>query len=170
MNRPILREMTSDDAAHVIALNEAVVAVTSPMDLQRFAELYELSSLHLVAEVNREVVGFVLAMTDACAYDNGNYQWFAQRLKNFLYVDRIVVAPACRGLGLGRLLYSHLDDQARQSGLVQVCAEMDLNPPNEGSLAFHKKSGFIRLGTRILDSGKQVSMQTRFLLCDCNKA
>ncbi|QDV54307.1 GNAT family N-acetyltransferase [Rosistilla oblonga] len=170
MNRPILREMTPDDAARVIALNEAAVDVTSPIDADRFAELYELSSVRLVAETNCEVVGFVLAMTDACGYDNGNYRWFAKRLKNFLYIDRIVVSATCRGLGLGRLIYSRIYELARQTGSVQVCAEMDLNPPNNASLDFHSKAGFIQLGTRSLESGKQVSMQTRFLPCEPEKS
>ncbi|NEQ43388.1 MAG: GNAT family N-acetyltransferase [Leptolyngbya sp. SIOISBB] len=151
--------MTAADAAAVIALNQAVVEVTSAMGKARFAELTGLSSLKLVAETNGEVVAFVLAMSEGQAYDNGNYQWFSARLKNFLYIDRVVVSAACQGFGIGRLLYSHLNTWARQVGILSLCGEIDIEPPNPASLRFHEKAGFVPIGKRSLASGKQVSMQ-----------
>ena len=41
-----------------------------------------------------------------------------------------------------------------------MTAEMDIDPPNEHSVYFHKKSGFVEIGQRTLDSGKRVSMQS----------
>jgi hypothetical protein len=39
-----------EDASAVVALNESVVKVTSPMDTARFGYLYDLSMVKLVAE------------------------------------------------------------------------------------------------------------------------
>ena len=158
---PVVRQMLHDQhVAAVVALNESVVKVTSPMDASRFNYLYELSTVKLVAEMDGDIVAFVMAMADGSAYDNANYHWFSERLEQFLYVDRIVVSGACRGLGVGRLLYSQLHAAARQAQLPTLCAEIDLVPANPTSLRFHKKAGFTQMGTRLLDSGKQVSMQT----------
>lgn len=156
---PVIREMTAADAAAVVALNQAVVEVTSAMDRARLAELSHLSRLKLVAESNGEVVAFVLAMSEGQAYANGNYQWFSARLKNFLYIDRVVVSAACQGLGIGRLLYAHLNAWVQQAGILSICGEIDIDPPNPASLRFHEKAGFVPIGKRSLASGKQVSMQ-----------
>lgn len=161
LNRPQIREMTQADSRTVISLNRAVVHVTSPMDSDRFTYLNELSSKKLVAELNGDVVAFVMAIADGKAYDNGNYRWFSERLRNFIYVDRVVVSDDCRGHGIGRRLYSLVYDAALKSGVSNVCAEMDLEPPNVGSLRFHEQAGFVQIGTRDLKTGKKVSMQVR---------
>ncbi|QEG21631.1 Acetyltransferase (GNAT) family protein [Mariniblastus fucicola] len=153
--------MTPEDASDVIALNEAVVHTTSPMDIDRFKVLYALSDLKLIAQVNGDVVAFVMGIASDSSYDNGNYDWFSERLKRFLYVDRVVVSDRCRGMGVGRLLYSQIHDWAVRSRLLTVCAEMNLNPPNHQSLRFHRNAGFVQIGTRMLENGKLVSMQIR---------
>ena len=48
-------------------------------------------------------------------------------------------------------------------GSLIMAAEIDLVPANPGSIAFHRKYGFVELGTRTLDSGKIVSMQVTAL-------
>lgn len=156
---PTIRDMTATDAEAVVALNQAVVKVTSAMDTARLTALGNISRLKLVTEIDGEVVAFVLAMAADQAYDNGNYQWFAARLKNFLYIDRVVVSKVWQGCGIGRLLYSHLDTWAQQAGVLSLCAEIDIDPPNPASLRFHDKAGFVPIGKRLLASGKQVSMQ-----------
>ncbi|MEM1279812.1 MAG: GNAT family N-acetyltransferase [Cyanobacteria bacterium P01_H01_bin.152] len=154
--------MTVDDAAAVVTLNQAVVRVTSPMDTVRFVELYHLSNLRWIADIKREVVAFIL-MSEGQAYPNDNYRWFSARLKNFLYIDRVVVSAACPGLGIGRLLYSNLNDWARRAGILSICGEIDSDPLNLASLRFHEKAGFIPMGNRLLANGKQVSMQLHML-------
>lgn len=159
MESPEIRKMSLADASATVSLNAAVVDVTSPMDVDRFAVLYELSALKLVAEVNSDVVAFVMAMTDGTAYENDNYRWFSARLRDFMYIDRVVVTDACRGLGIGRLLYSRICAASMQAGVRTLCAEINLEPPNRVSLRFHEKSGFVQIGTRVLGNGKRVSMQ-----------
>lgn len=170
MGNPIIREMTTEDAADVVALNKAVVHATSPMDNDRFDVLFGLSDLNLVAEINGDVAAFVMGVIHDRDYENGNYQWFSQRLKRFLYIDRVVVSESCRGTGVGRLLYSQIYEWSAQSELLMICAEMILEPPNHESLRFHKNAGFVQIGTRLLENGKRVSMQIRQTIDDPKNA
>jgi hypothetical protein len=156
-----LRSATLDDTAAIVALNAAVVAVTSPMDHTRFHALLAIGAQCTVVARDGAVIGFILSMHNAAAYDNGNFRWFADRLDRFVYIDRIVIGEAARGLGLGRMLYDHLAQAARHRHRHVLAAEMDLVPANPGSIAFHRKYGFVELGTRRLDSGKIVSMQVK---------
>lgn len=157
------RDATEEDAQAICALNDAVVAVTSPMDTDRFKYLLDLSNPCIAAEKAGEVIGFVLAMQIGAGYENDNFNWFAARLNNFVYIDRIVIGAAGQRQGLGVKLYDAVAEAARAQGCLVMCAEMDLDPPNEESLAFHAKSGFVPLGTRAYDTGKVVSMQIKGL-------
>ena len=158
-----LRDATAEDIPTIVALNEEVVSVTSPMDADRFQELWELSAQCVVAEQNGAVIGFVLAMQAGANYVNGNFHWFSERLNNFVYVDRIVISQDGRGHGLGGRMYQHVAEAAQKDGCLVMSAELDLEPPNEPSLRFHEKQGFVRLGVRALESGKLVSMQIKGL-------
>lgn len=157
------RPPVQEDTKAIVALNEAVVAVTSPMDDARFQELLDLSDFCIVAEDKGTVVGFVLAMQNGAAYANANFEWFSDRLNKFVYIDRIVIGEGGRGKGLGKQLYDQVSAAAKGNGRLVIAAEMDLVPPNEGSLSFHKKRGFVEIGERTYDTGKVVSMQIKGL-------
>lgn len=154
-----IRQASEADAAQIAALNEDFVAVTSPMDEARFLALLALSSYCLVVAEGDRLLGFVIAMRNGAAYDNGNYAWFDERVQDMVYVDRIVLASDARGRGLGGNLYDELASVARADGCKVMTAEMDIEPPNQHSLYFHSKRGFTEHGQRALDSGKRVSMQ-----------
>ena len=156
----IIRHANVDDADAIAALNEVFVSVTSPMDSERFLELFALSSFCLVAENATGLLGFVIAMRNGAPYDNGNYQWFEARVPDMIYVDRIVLASDARGQGVGAKLYGYLAELAIGLNCQTMTAEMDIDPPNDHSVYFHQKSGFAEIGQRTLDSGKRVSMQS----------
>jgi uncharacterized protein len=157
---PILRDAGPDDFGAICALNAAEVQHTSVMDLIQLTELDALSNYHKVACHDGVVAAFLLAMTDGSAYRNDNYEWFSQRYPKFLYVDRIVVSAASRGLRLGSLLYEDLFNYARAQGIPRVACEYNIVPPNEPSRLFHDKFGFEQQGTQWLGNGtKQVSLQ-----------
>ncbi|MGJ8697007.1 MAG: GNAT family N-acetyltransferase [Verrucomicrobiaceae bacterium] len=157
----ILRPATPSDASAILALNDEAVAVTSPMDAEKIQHLFDLSALSLVAKEHDQILGFLIGITDHAPYQNGNYQWFSGRLKNFFYIDRVVISPQAQGKGLGQKFYSHIQEWALKNQLIQLAAEMDLHPPNTGSLNFHQKNGFTPIGQRTLENGKTVSMQTK---------
>lgn len=75
-----------------------------------------------------------------------NHAWFTARLPRFAYVDRVVVAPALRGRGLGRALYADLAALALAAGVELLCCEVNLDPPNPRSMRFHESLGFAAAG------------------------
>ena len=88
---PHLRDATIEDSDAIVRLNDLSVAVTSPMDADRYRELLAISDLASVVELEGEVAAFLLTIGEGRPYDNGNYHWFSRRLKSFLYIDRVVV-------------------------------------------------------------------------------
>ena len=154
------RDAEAADAGIIADLNEAVVSVTSPMTAAQFLELKALSRYCLVVETaSGEVEGFIIVMTKGEPYDNGNYQWFSERYDDFAYIDRIVLAPSLRNLGIAQQLYDLIGDVAADDGCSLLAAEMDIDPPNPHSLHFHSRYGFEEVGVRDLERGKTVSMQ-----------
>ncbi len=148
-----LRALTVHDAEALAVLNDAAtpaVPITAPSAL---ATLITLAHLALGVERRGRLVGFVLAMAPQAAYDSENYAYFESRNVNHLYVDRIVIAESERGHGLGVVLYDAVFADARQHGRLEVTCEVNLDPPNPGSLAFHQRLGFRSIGTQSTKGG-----------------
>lgn len=155
-----LRDAGTEDHPRIVAINAAEVAQTSSLDEARLSFLSRLACYHKVAVVEGEVAAFVLAMRSGAPYENDNFAWFARRFDDFLYVDRIVVAAAFGGRGIGRRMYTDLFDYARSNRIARITCEYNLVPPNPASAAFHARFGFRECGTQWLAGGaKQVSLQ-----------
>ena len=155
-----IRDAEDDDFPAIVELNAHEVQHTSPMDLDRLRDIDSISNYHKVATVDDEVAAFLLAMKDHCGYINENYEWFAARYPQFLYVDRIVVSSKFQRLRLGSLLYQDMFQQARANQIQVVTCEYNIVPPNEPSRIFHDKFGFREIGTQWIANGaKQVSLQ-----------
>jgi predicted GNAT superfamily acetyltransferase len=65
---------------------------------------------------------------------------------NFVYVDRVVTAPSARGKGYARALYAELFERAKSAGHTRVACEVNLDPPNPASDAFHASLAFHEVG------------------------
>jgi hypothetical protein len=155
-----IRHASATDFEAICELNFAAVEHTSPMDLARLNALAELSCYHRVACIEGQVRAFLLAMRRGAAYENDNFNWFARKYADFIYIDRIVVSAASRGLRLGSLLYEDLFHYARDNAVPVVTCEYNLSPPNEPSRLFHDKFGFKQQGTQwVADHTKFVSLQ-----------
>lgn len=161
MTRIELRAATADDSSAIVAMNHAVVDVTSPMDESRLAAIVADGANVQVALCDGDTAGFLMTLPAGCRYSSSNYQWFDARLKAFLYIDRIVISARHRGAGIGSKFYRHAIDQARARQLHWLAAEMNIRPPNDTSLAFHRKHGFVEIGQQTLAADKTVSMQLR---------
>ena len=157
-----IREARREDFAPVLALNAESVHFTSPLDTSRLRHLHAQAAYHRVAEVGGVVVAFLLALREGADYDSPNYLWFARNYPRFLYIDRIVVARAKHGRGIGAVLYDDVIAFAAANGIAQLTCEFDLDPPNPGSARFHQRYGFREVGRQRVGGGKkQVSLQVR---------
>ncbi len=121
-----LRDVTEADFASIIDLNDAEVQQTSPMDFERLRLLDRLSSYHKLAMVDGRVAAFLLAMREGVAYHNDNYNWFAARFTDFLYVDRIVIAASFSGRGIASTLYNDMIEYARLHGIKTIACEYNV--------------------------------------------
>ena len=147
-----LRPFTLDDLAALVAINDGAspaVPVTPPEEL---ADLIALSALTLVVD-DGEPAGFIVALPPGLDYASENYTWFSARSRDFVYVDRIVLAPRLQGQGVGPLLYGAVEDAAREAGAGRVYCEVNVRPPNPGSLAFHARLGFVEIGRQKTKGG-----------------
>jgi uncharacterized protein len=160
MQSVLIRDAAPGDSETICQLNLVEVQHTSPMDAARLAALANLSCYHKVASVNGSVAAFLVAVRDGARYENENFAWFARRYPHFIYIDRIVVSPAFKGLRIGTLLYEDLFRYARNAAVPVVTCEYNILPPNEASRLFHNKFAFKEQGTQWVAGGtKQVSLQ-----------
>lgn len=129
----------------MLAWNADDVELLAPLDRARLVELAGLARTAAVIRREGEDAGFVLTFADGTTYDSVNYRWFAERHRHFVYLDRIVIDPAHRRTGLAGRVYDELEAEA--AGRAEVfCLEVNLDPPNEPSLAFHAARGYRVVG------------------------
>lgn len=140
----ILRPSTPEDDALILAWNAADVHFLSPMDQTRLAYLRQHASGVEIVD-DGVAAGFVITFTEGSDYDSQNYAWFSEREPAFHYVDRIVIDPGHRGLGLATRVYAALAARFPDRPLL---AEVNYAPPNPRSLAFHTGYGFEEVGRR----------------------
>lgn len=156
----LIRPYAPSDADAVLALNQAALDGVGPLNQERLSWLAGLTDPALVAD-DGVVAGFAFVLRPGTAYDSMNYRWFCARHDDFGYLDRIVVAPSRRRQGIATLLYDAAEDSGRQTGLM-VC-EVYVDPPNVGSLAFHRARGYKEVGRLLQANGKTCAMLAKDL-------
>ncbi|MCB1270134.1 MAG: GNAT family N-acetyltransferase [Microthrixaceae bacterium] len=156
---PRLRSLAESDLDEVLQLNQRWVPHVGSLRFDSLAELVDLAELAVGAFADGELAGFVVVLGPGAGYASPNYRYFSGRHRLFTYVDRIAIAPRAQGTGLGRVLYEGVVDHARGVGSPVVCAEVNLDPPNPGSQAFHERLGFVEVGRQwTYDDTVQVQM------------
>jgi predicted GNAT superfamily acetyltransferase len=150
-----------DLAQALLALNNAHAVELSWLEPSRLAHL---AAQAFLAERIGQPDALLLAFDQDADYDSPNFLWFRERFPRFVYVDRVVVATQARGRGHARRLYQTLFERARAAGHEQVVCEVNSNPPNPASDAFHADLGFTVVGTGEIHGGeKTVTYLTRSL-------
>ncbi len=156
-----LEPLTGADRADVIALNARHQHLTAPMGPERLDYLAEVGIVEVIRQQDR-FAGFVATVTGDADYDSSNFGWFQERYESFDYLDRIVVHEDFRRQGLGGLTYDLLE--ARTAARAPVLAlEVNSDPPNPVSMAFHAGRGYEHVGEREFD-GHRVAMLVKPLL------
>ena len=154
----LLRPLLPTDAQaldDVLALNERHVELTSPLSRERLVQLVGWADRACVVDVDGSFAGFVLTFAGGSAYDGENFGWFEQWGRDrhpdhpdLAYLDRVVVHEDFRRRGLASRVYDELESTC---GRPVMTLEVNLDPPNEPSLAFHRGRGYAEVGQR--DSG-----------------
>ena len=136
----------------LLALNNAHAQELSWLEPERLAHLVEQA---FCARRIGNLDAFLLAFDQDATYDSPNFLWFRARYPRFVYVDRIVVASSARVRGCARRLYLDLFEQAVLAGHDRVVCEVNTQPPNPESDAFHAALGFVEVGHASIHEGSK---------------
>ncbi|MEM9738467.1 MAG: GNAT family N-acetyltransferase [Pseudomonadota bacterium] len=154
-----IRAYRSSDLAVLYAINQASTpGVGSEADAAGLARWIALSTCLVATDDDDGPVGFItLIPLGTSAYLSANLRWFEawqdQMGGDLIYVDRIAVAASARGQQIGAGLYAAAF--AASVGRSGMACEVNLAPPNPGSLRFHAGQGFEHVGERSFDGGKK---------------
>lgn len=157
----LLRDIADHDVPLVLDLNERNVELLAPLDAARLDQLSTWAHRAQVIEVAGERAGFVITVPAGTDYDSPNYRWFSALYgSSFHYLDRIVFEDRFRRRGLGSAVYDMIEADASTAG--RLALEVNAEPPNPASLAFHAARGFAEVG-RLGGAGKAVAMLAKDL-------
>ena len=152
-----IRPVDASDHAAILALNNEHAVELSLADPSTMAGLLSAAALATAIGPVGSPDAFLIAFDQSTPPQGPNHAWFLARHARFLYVDRVCVAPSARKRGLARALYLDLLAVAPRRGAPIVCCEVNTDPPNPVSDAFHASLGFREIGRAFLaDRSKAV--------------
>ena len=157
--QPVVRNIEIADLPRVLEINNVNTPGVSELTFTELETDLE-NSLHALAIDNEqgEVCAFCITFDPGAPDAGDNHRWFAERYESFVYLDRIAIDSNHQNRGLGAVLYQsvelHMLDSAQHSLL---CCEVNLEPPNPGSLRFHQRIGFMEIG--------RVTQQLNYSVC-----
>lgn len=159
----IIREVSDADLDAVLSLNQSEVPHVGSVDLEKMRWYATNASYFRVAVSGDELAAYLVGFRPGTAYTSPNYLWFCEHYDDFAYVDRIAVAKFARRSGIASRLYDDFADSMRGVVELMTC-EVNVRPPNESSMTFHRRLGFEQVGSLVSDdSRKEVAMLAKDL-------
>ena len=146
-----IHDLSSSDATVILSLNNAHAKETSSLDNVSLKLLLDMA--FYTRGIDRGATAFLIALDHNASYGSPNFVWFKATRESFVYIDRVIVASAARGLGIARFLYEDLFAAAIQAGHDRVVCEVNIEPPNLASEAFHAAMGFDGIGQGSIHNG-----------------
>lgn len=156
----IVRNLDRADLPVAHRINQDNVPAVGHETFDDFVAIFEMSNIALALEDDSEVCGFCLVLPPGTAYDSPNYLFFTDRFDDFVYLDRVAIADTHQGRGGGPLLYREVE---RRTDAEWFTLEVNVKPPNEGSLRFHRREGFDQVEEKETRPGKVVSLMAKRL-------
>jgi predicted GNAT superfamily acetyltransferase len=156
----MFRALVDTDLDDVWEINQENVPAVGEELIESLAEIVATSEIALGVVDDDRLVGFCLVLPPGTPYDSPNYRYFADRYRDFAYLDRVAFRASHQGKGLGSALYQELEQRLERPILT---LEVNVVPPNEGSMRFHLRSGFVELEQRETRPGKWVSLMVKEL-------
>jgi predicted GNAT superfamily acetyltransferase len=156
----MFRALVDTDLDAVWEINQENVPAVGEERVESLAEIVATSEIALGVVDGDQLVGFCLVLPPGAPYDSPNYRYFADRYQDFAYLDRVAFRASHQGKGLGSALYQELEHRLDRPILT---LEVNVVPPNEGSMRFHLRSGFVELEQRETRPGKRVSLMVKEL-------
>ena len=159
----IIRDVATPDLDAVLTLNQSEVPHVGSVDLRQMRWFAAHATYFRIAVSNNRLAGFLVGLRPGTSYGSPNYRWFCERYPEFAYVDRVAVAGFARRAGLASLLYDDFAS-AMPDGVNVMTCEVNIEPPNDSSMHFHRRLGFRQVGSQFTEGGtKEVAMLLREL-------
>jgi len=152
--KPTIRDVEASDLDAVLGLNEAVVPAVNSLVPDQMRWFFDHAPYFRVIDIGGQIGSFLIGLRPGLGYASPNYRWFSERYDDFGYVDRVAVADHARRLGLASRLYSDFTASLPDSVTIMTC-EVNIRPRNDGSMRFHERLGFERVGTQQIDEGRK---------------
>jgi len=153
-----LRRYAAGDRDALLRLNADNRPALAAVDDSTLTELLEFEGFHLVA-VDRTgaVVGYLMSFPRESAYDDTEIAELRRRLTEpFFYICQIAIAPEYRRQRIGRAFYAEVENAARRQGVGVLCCDVNIDPPNHASLAFHRRLGFVEIAAGLAGNGTPI--------------
>lgn len=163
MSAVSIRDAIPADAAAIAAINREGQPGVTPFEPGEIERCIARATLFRVAERDGAPCGYLLVFGAGFPSIGDEYAWFSARHRDFLYVDQIAVARSAWRAGVGAALYTDLERDARARGAAVLTCEVNLEPPNPRSLAFHAALGFREVGRLRVSDGRYVALLERML-------
>jgi len=150
------------DFGAVLTLNESAVPHVNLIGQDELQWFADCAAFARVAKIDDQLAGFLIGLRPGTAYESPNYRWFCDNYEDFAYVDRVVVSDWARRKGVAESLYDKFAES--QTGVPLMTCEVNIRPPNTGSMVFHERLGFRQVSTQLIDDGKkEVAMMEKTL-------
>lgn len=137
-----IRDLVAADVPQAAKLNNAAVPAVNALDEVEFRELLGMADRSWGIDHEGVLGALLVTFAPGAAYRSANYIRLSTLYDNFSYVDRVVVSPTLWRRGLAAGLYGTLADHARQQGRQRLLCEVNVEPPNPRSVAFHEANGW----------------------------
>ena len=157
----VMRPAQREHLPAIRAINAESVPGVSLLTARDLNRITEAASIVVVALLNESVAGYSVGYAADAAYAGEEFQWFLCRGRDFLYVDQIAVAVSHRSRGIGAALYQELAQFAERNQLRSLVCEVNVEPPNPRSMAFHARQGFDEVGRLLTTDGRYVALLQR---------
>ena len=138
----------------IVKINQEALPAVSSVTLKDIEHFLSTVDYFSTLQLDDTIAGFLIALTPGKDYHSSNYQWFEKKYNSFMYVDRIVIDRAYQSNGFGWAFYNNLREFT-EGRSPRITCEVNLKPPNEGSIIFHEKYGFRQVGTQETEGGKK---------------
>lgn len=107
----------------------------APYDLEEFSGLLEDSSrIAYVAEMSGKIAGLCMASIHYPAENPITYQI------PYAYITDLCVLPSCQKQGIGKMLFTHMEDFVKSLGIRQI--SLKVWAFNSSALSFYEDMGF----------------------------
>lgn len=148
-----IRPIQHDDFDQIIEINQSNLEGVGPLDHESLSMLVKQAEHALTVDDGGQLAGFVITLPTGATYESSRYQWFEERLDDYLYLDRIVVADTHRRQGVASRLYDVVEQD--------LPVALEVYETNQVSLAFHRNRGYEKVGELVHEGKTNVMMVNR---------